>query len=271
MGNALAVEAVAQDLGTRRVGRCIFLFPSLSSTMDAAHRLAQLGVPEGAVVLAEEQTAGRGRFQRQWHSPPGVNLYLSIVLRPPAEAVRRVNMACSLAVVDTVRQIGGLSPSVKWPNDVRLRGRKVCGILIEGRWEGQSAGWLVVGIGLNVNADFASTPLEDVATSLALETGRLQDRTGVLRSLLRFLDQRYEQALTGYPLWREWQSHLEGLGQPLAVRWGQQVVEGVAEGVTPEGDLIVCQVDGTRAILPTGEVTTHTGVGSAPRTPGARR
>lgn len=257
MGSVLTVEAIATDLGTRRVGRCVYLFPTLSSTMDAAHRLAQVGVAEGAVVLAEEQMAGRGRFQRQWLSPPGVNLYLSIVLRPPAEAVRRVNMACSMAVVDTLHKVEGLTPTIKWPNDVRVRGKKVCGILIEGRWEGAGAGWMVVGIGLNVNAHFEGTPVEGIATSLAHEVGYPLDRVAVLRRLLQALDARYEQALAGVPLWKEWRLYLEGMGQPVAVRWGQQVVEGVAQGVTSEGDLMVRQSDGTLAILPAGEVTTR--------------
>lgn len=225
--------------------------------MDAAHRLAQVDVPEGTVVLAEEQTAGRGRFQRQWVSPPGVNLYLSIVLRPPAEAVRRVNMACSLAMVDTVHGATGLVPTVKWPNDMRLKGKKVCGILMEGRWEGESTGWLIVGIGMNVNASFAGTPLEETATSLAQEVGYSLDRVEVLRRLLHALDARYPQALTGAPLWREWQEHLEGMGARVTVRWGQQVRQGIARGVTPDGDLILQEDDGTLAVLPAGEVTTH--------------
>jgi BirA family biotin operon repressor/biotin-[acetyl-CoA-carboxylase] ligase len=253
----MLAAAVVHSLGTRRIGRCGYLFPRLPSTMDAAHRLAQVGVGEGAVVLAEEQTAGRGRLGRRWVSPPGVNLYLSLVLRPPAEAARRVNMACCLAVVDTVRQVGGLAPTIKWPNDVRLGGRKVCGILMEGRWDSGGMGWLVVGIGLNVNGAFTGTPLEGVATSLAQEVGHPLDRGAVLRALLRALDARYEQALAGVPLWQEWKGLLEGLGTRVTVRWGEQVVEGVAQGVTPEGDLLVAQEDGRVVALPAGEVTTH--------------
>ncbi|MFN3974190.1 MAG: biotin--[acetyl-CoA-carboxylase] ligase [Dehalococcoidia bacterium] len=253
----LTVDAIARALETRRVGCSLYLFPALTSTMDAAHRLAQVGVPEGTAVVAEEQTAGRGRFQRQWVSPPGVNLYLSVVLRPPAEALRRVNMACSLAVVDTVRKASGLMPTIKWPNDVRLKGKKVCGILTEGRWGSTGQGYLVVGIGLNVNARFSGTPLENTATSLAQEVGHPLDRVEVLQRLLRDLDTRYPQALAAAPIWVEWQQCLEGVGEPVVVRWGQQVVEGAAQGVTPEGDLIVRRQDGTLVILPAGEVTTR--------------
>jgi BirA family biotin operon repressor/biotin-[acetyl-CoA-carboxylase] ligase len=118
-------------------------------------------------------------------------------------------------------------------------------------------GWLVVGIGLNVNGAFTGTPLEGVATSLAQEVGHPLDRGAVLRALLRALDARYEQALAGVPLWQEWKGLLEGLGTRVTVRWGEQVVEGVAQGVTPEGDLLVAQEDGRVVALPAGEVTTH--------------
>ncbi|MCS7206494.1 MAG: biotin--[acetyl-CoA-carboxylase] ligase [Dehalococcoidia bacterium] len=263
MSRPLSLPDVARGLGTRLIGTAIYLFPRITSTMDAAYRLAQVGAPEGVVVLAEEQTAGRGRFQRAWVSPPGHNLYLSIILRPPAEALRRVNMACSLAVVDTVQKVAGLTPRVKWPNDVRLGGKKVCGILIEGRWEDPQTGWVVAGIGLNVNATFIGTPLADIATSLAQEVGHPLDRGEVLRRLLQALDSRYQQALDRFPLWKEWNHYLEGLGKPVAVQWGGDTVEGMAQGVTPDGDLVVLQDNGTTVVLPAGEVTTRVSAHSA--------
>ena len=129
----LSSRDVKRGLATAVIGRRVRCFRSLSSTMDTARRMAEGGAPEGAVVLAERQTRGRGRFERPWVSSPGQNLSLSIILRPPLDRMRSLNMAASVALVEAIHATTGLIATVKWPNDVRVNGKKVAGLLIEAR------------------------------------------------------------------------------------------------------------------------------------------
>ena len=129
----LSSRDVKHGLTTAVIGRRVRCFRSLSSTMDTARRMAEGGAPEGAVVLAERQTQGRGRFERPWVSTPGQNLSFSIILRPPLERMRSLNMAASVALVEAIHATTGLIATVKWPNDVRVNGKKVAGLLIEAR------------------------------------------------------------------------------------------------------------------------------------------
>ena len=192
----LSSRDVKRGLTTAVIGRRVRCFRSLASTMDTARRMAEGGAPEGAVVLAEQQTQGRGRFERPWVSSPGQNLSLSIILRPPIDRMRSLNMAASVALVEAIHATTGLIATVKWPNDVRVNGKKVAGLLIEARApsdDGQSdAGYAILGVGLNVNHDptpSLTPPAE--ATSLALALGRPVDRLRVLQAFLRSLDARY--------------------------------------------------------------------------------
>lgn len=257
----LTARGVKRGLGTMVVGCRVRCCRSLPSTMDAARRLAGRGAPEGTVVLAERQTQGRGRFNREWVSPPGMNLTFSVVLRPPLERMRYLNMAASVAIVDAVHATTELSATVKWPNDVRVEGRKVAGVLIEARAasEGGLGGYAVLGVGLNVNHDptpSLTPPAE--ATSLAAATGRPVDRLAVLQAFLRSLDAHYAAAANDEWLFERWRESLDILGQRVRIAWGGDgatVAEGVAVDVTPEGDLVLRRDDGSLATLNAGEVT----------------
>ena len=192
----LSSRDVKRGLATVVIGRCVLCFRALSSTMDTARRMAEGGLPEGAVVLAERQTQGRGRFERPWVSTPGQNLSFSIILRPPLDRMRSLNMAASVALVEAIHATTGLSSTVKWPNDIRVNGKKVAGLLIEARAPSDDAesdaGYAILGVGLNVNHDptpSLTPPAE--ATSLALALGRSVDRLRVLQAFLRSLDALY--------------------------------------------------------------------------------
>ena len=192
----LSSRDVKLGLATAVIGSRVRCFRSLSSTMDTARRMAEGGLPEGAVVLAERQTRGRGRFERPWVSTPGQNLSFSIILRPPLDRMRSLNMAASVALVEAIHATTGLSATVKWPNDVRVNGKKVAGLLIEARAPSDDAesdaGYAILGVGLNVNHDptpSLTPPAE--ATSLALALGRPVDRLRVLQAFLRSLDALY--------------------------------------------------------------------------------
>ncbi len=254
----LPARDVKRGLSTAVIGACVRSYASVSSTMDAARRLAERGAVEGTVVLAERQTRGRGRFNREWVSPPGRNLTLSIVLRPPLERMRTLNMAASVALVDAIRAAAGLDATVKWPNDVRLNGRKVAGILIEAR-AGAVYGYAILGVGLNVNHDptpSLTPPAE--ATSLAAATGRPVDRLVVLQAFLGALDALYAPDADAERLFRRWRGMLDTLGRRVRVAWGGDgatVAEGVAVDVTREGDLVLRREDGSTATLNAGEVT----------------
>ena len=253
---ALTPEAVTRGLGTRIVGRRVVCLATAESTMDEARREAEAGAPEGAVVLAEEQTGGRGRFHRAWLSPPGANLLLSVVLRPSLHELRRLNMAVTLAVARTVRAVTGIDPTVKWPNDVLLDRRKVSGILIESTLDGDAVRCAVAGIGLNVNFDPDPYPeIAATATSLMAAVGAPVSRLAALRTLLRELDELYASLGRSDAVYEEWRGLLDTLGQWVRVSWGRRVEDGLAADVDSEGNLILERRDGSRVTMLAGEVT----------------
>ncbi|MBI4233665.1 MAG: biotin--[acetyl-CoA-carboxylase] ligase [Chloroflexi bacterium] len=252
----MSVEAVRQGLATRIVGQRLLYCPQVTSTMDVARQEAAAGAPEGTVVLAEEQTAGRGRFQRRWVSPPGANLYFSVLLYPSLEELHRLNMAATLAVVRAVQVTTGLYPSIKWPNDIRLGGRKLCGILIESSLEGSAVRYAIVGIGVNVNLDTSQHPeIASIATSLSKERGGPVSRQVVLRAILEEMDSLYCSLKGGESAREEWVLHLETLGKWVQVRWGEHVEEGLAHDVDLEGNLVLERRDKSRITVAAGEVT----------------
>ena len=249
--------ALRSGLFTRIVGKRILYFQELSSTMDEAARLAEAGAEEGTVVVAGTQTSGRGRFGRTWVSPTG-NLYLSVVFRPTPLALTQLNLVTGVAVVRAIRKTTGLSPSIKWPNDVLVAGKKVAGLLIETVAQGSEVCYSVVGIGVNITLDDdAATALEGQATGLEEAAGRTIDRSGVLRQLLTDLDALYLRSTAGKSPQPEWQALLETLGQRIRVTWRDETWVGMAEGVDDAGNLLLRLDDGNLVTLTAGDVTLH--------------
>lgn len=252
-------------LYTRVVGRRLIYFRHLASTMDEAARMAQEGTETGTVVLAEEQSAARGRFRRQWVSPPG-NLHISVVLRPSTEVLRYLSIMSGVAVVRAIRKATGIRSTIKWPNDVMIGGKKVCGILVENTLRGDTVQHSVLGIGVNVTFDpSAVDELSGKATSLNQEAGTEVDPEALLRHLLQELDNLYlplRQArgaptdIAGSkPVIEEWRGLLETLGKRVEVTWVEDVYRGYAEDVDDAGNLLLRLEDGSVATLPAGEVT----------------
>lgn len=226
--------------------------------MDETRRLAETGSEEGAVVIAEEQTAGRGRFNRAWVSPRGQNLSFSVLLRPTASQLPFMNMAATLAVSRTVADVAGLSPTIKWPNDVRVRGLKISGILIETAIEQTEVIHAVVGIGLNVNFDPSEhKEIADISTSLFRETSRTHSRTTVLQRLLTHFDELYASVRAGNSLVPIWEQQLDTLGKSVHLTSHDTIVEGLAESVDDEGNLILRLADGSAFTAIAGEVTSQ--------------
>lgn len=255
----LSAEAIRAGLETEFVGRNLVFVPEVSSTNDTARNLAQGGAPEGTLVITDYQTAGRGRLARRWEAPPRSSLLLTLVFRPPLapHEVQRLTMVCGLAVVEAVEAETGLKAGLKWPNDVLIQGAKVGGILTELTLTGDRLDFAIVGIGLNVNLDPEELPgdLLTPATSLSQATGLKVMRLSLLWSLLRSVEARYISLVGGHAPQAEWAKRLVTLGRPVTVSGAGFMLEGVAEGVTADGALLVRCADGRVKTVLAGDVT----------------
>ena len=234
---------------------------SVASTMDEAARWAAEGAPHGAVVVAERQHGGRGRHGRVWASAPGQSLLLTVVLRPslPAERIGLIPLAAGLAVAETAAAFGA-DARIKWPNDVRVEGRKLAGVLAETTWTGGRPHALL-GIGLNVAQDAFPPPLDGTATSLLLATGQPVPRLAPLEPLLVRLGDMLGQAEADPDaLVAAVEARMEGGGGRVAVRdpsSGRVVAEGRVLGLAPGGALRLATEAGEVEVV-AGEVTLAT-------------
>jgi len=231
-------------LHTHDLGQVLHCEDELPSTNDAAKELAEAGAVHGEVVIAESQTAGRGRRGRTWVSPSGRNLYMSVVLRPHLAPQRapELTLVASLAACDACRQ-AGVEAGIKWPNDVLVEGRKVAGILTELSAESDEVHWVVLGIGVNLNAEDADFPdeLRDVASSLAIERGQPVPRALFTAALLSTLEQWLDlHAADGFgPIRDAWRARSCTLGREVRVDVEGREITGRAEDIDDTGALLV--------------------------------
>ena len=236
---------------------------SCASTNDLAAAWAREGAPAGAVVIADEQTSGRGRLGRAWHSPPGESLYMSVVLRPalPPRRLPPLTLAVAVALAETIAALGA-KPFLKWPNDVLLhegafaKGRKLAGILTEASVMGSRVEHAIVGIGVNLNTSQFPDELEKKATSLLHALGRTIDRDAFARSLCARLavwhDKLVDEGASGIlAAWRAWPSTI---GQRVTTTIGERDVNGVAESLDDEGHLWLRSDEGERLRVTAGDV-----------------
>lgn len=254
----LTPEAITRDLNTRFVGQRVVYYSSVDSTNKVAKSLAQKGAPAGTTVIADEQTAGRGRMARTWYAPPGSSLLLSVLLRPTMEVSRLAEllMASALATASAIEHSTGLSVDLKWPNDVILRGKKAGGILIESGFRGEVLDYVVAGIGLNVNFDVNQVPeIAQTATSLSSELGHEVNRLELLRALLRLLETEYENLEAGGSPYQRWAARLTGVGEAAVVSTPTGQERGIAEGVDADGALVLRRADGSVARITVGDVS----------------
>ncbi len=253
--DTLSAEAITRDLGTRLVAQKVLYYPSLTSTMDIARQQARQGTLEGTVIIADEQTAARGRLKRTWLSPRG-NIALSLILFPDLSHLSSLIMLASLAVVHSITSVTGLKPQIKWPNDVLISGKKVCGILIENSVQKNGVEYAIVGIGIDANLRLADFPeIQPIATSLSDELGREVSRLEVIRSLLVEMEGLYQVMMDGGSLYPEWRDSLVTLGKKVRVTEGDTVIEGIAESVDRDGSLLLRRPDGTLSRIIAGDVT----------------
>ena len=251
----LVAATVRQGLFTRIVGRRLLYYPELSSTMDEAARLGEGDTEEGAVVVAEIQSAGRGRQGRSWVSQPG-NLLVSVLFRPTLEALPFISIIGGIAAARAVRKVTGLEPKIKWPNDLLIGGRKAAGILAESAISGDTVWYAVLGVGMNVSLDTAQDEqISAFATSVNAAAGREVPREDLLRQFLMDLDALYLALGQGKSPIEEWQDLLETTGRRLVATWGNDTFTGVAEGTDQMGNLLLRQDDGSLLTLTAGDVT----------------
>ena len=256
-------STLADQLQTRFLGKPLHFFDTIDSTNTYAARLAREGASEGTAVIADSQSGGKGRLGRSWISPPGVNLYLSAILRPPVPAVTvpQLNLLAAVAVADTIVQVCSLTPAIKWPNDVLVGGKKVCGILAEMQTETGTLRAVVLGIGVNLNAPLDAFPeeLREKASSLFLAGGRLVDRSAFTVALLTHLEKLYVLWLEGgfstlRPVWEHHAAWM--MGQQITVAAPDGTVAGTVLGLDSDGALLLREGDsGTPRRLLAGDVT----------------
>ncbi len=256
-----SAENISEGLETEVVGKEIFTFETLASTNDDLMERARAGAAEGVVVVADKQTKGRGRFDRSWSSPSGCNLYFSILLRPrlfPA-ALPQITLTAAVSLCETLRAATNLEVQIKWPNDLWIGRRKICGILTEMTTRGETVEAVVLGIGLNVNMEDPIIPeaLQGIATSLSCEAGRRFDRARLLQKLLVSLDRDYRLFLReGFePFRKRFAERSLTRGRDVTTSVSGREVFGRTVGVSRNGGLLIREKDGRVLELHSGEVS----------------
>jgi len=260
VGNRLVAQEVTRDLRAEIMGRRVTVLDCAASTNDLAWQEALSGAAEGTVVFAEEQTAGRGRMGRPWHSPPGSGLLMSVVLRPELQVQQSnlLTVMSSVAVAQALQERLALHARIRWPNDITIRDRKVAGILVEGR-SLATGSVFVLGIGLNVNAslDEFLPELRETATSLAIETGTPVNRNDAARWLLAALERWYLDLRQGDygRIARQWRRLSSTLGERVALLENGREFRGRVLDLSLEDGLIVRLDEGVTRVFHPSTVT----------------
>jgi len=254
----LSKTELQENLHTTIIGKKLFLFDSIDSTNTCAKALAETNCEEGTVVIAEMQTAGRGRLGRTWSSDSGKNLLFSILLRP-AISIEQSGLLSLLAAVATssaIESVLGIKTFCKWPNDLLFEGKKCCGILLESSITAKTFQYAIVGIGLNVNQPQFPDELNARATSLIAASGNSINRTMLLKSILEYFDRYYIMLLKNDTdtIVKDWRNRSTMLGKSITFIQENNTITGIARDITNDGGLILETPTGTNVFY-AGEVT----------------
>ena len=257
----LAVDLQSRQRNGQLIGNAIRVLPQTTSTNDEASRAALEGHPEGLVIFAESQSAGRGRMGRRWSSPAGRGLWFSVLLRPslaPSECTQ-LTAASANALVRAIQSTTGITPEIKWPNDLLIKGKKIAGILTEMSAELEHVRSVILGIGIDANQTASEFPadLRNIATSLKLATGKTVSRADLAEAVLRELDREYARILAGQfaAVAEEWGSRCSTLGKQVTIDMGARRVRGRAEALDENGALLLRTEHGRIERIIGGEVT----------------
>ena len=252
---------LAPYLETKRYGRVVHTYDSCETTQMIAHDKAQLGADEGTLIVSDEQTAGRGRLMRPWSSPSGHGIWMSLIIRPnlSMKEAPQVTLVTAVAIVRALEKVAAIDPVIKWPNDLLVGGKKIAGILTEMQADPDQVQALIIGIGLNVHQRPSDFPdeLREQATSVAMETGEAIERAKLVAAIMnemeRFIDM-YER--NGFePIKLLWESYAVTTGQLIRATLVDEVIEGVARGISDDGLLQIEEEDGTIRSLYSADVT----------------
>ncbi len=252
-------KEITDILGTKEFGRTIFTFDSIDSTNTFAKTLSEQKGPHGTLIIADEQTTGRGRLQRQWISTKGKNLLFTLIFYPEfgIEKISLLPFVGSLAVTDAIENLTGLSVTCKWPNDVLINGKKVCGMLLESSAGRSRSSKVILGIGVNVNQEKFPEDLLLKASSLKNESGIEIHRVRLLASIAEELENRYDQ-LAHYPsqlLLSDWKMKALLFGKKITVLESEFSYAATAIDVAEDGSLIIQTDDGKKKNIFAGDVS----------------
>ena len=257
-GSIYNETTIADQIHTKWAGKTVHFAREIDSTNLWIKRLAKEGAPEGTLALAEFQSAGRGRLGRSWEVPEGTSVMMSILLRPKFEPqyAPTLTLVMGMAVAKAVKNLG-FDVSIKWPNDVVVSHKKICGILTEMGVRDGKIDYAVIGVGINVNIKEFPEEMVDKAASLYLESGKEFDRSQIPGLVMEAFEKYYEKFaatcdLSG--LKEEYESILANYNQPVRVL-AKEPYEGVARGITDGGELLVEKTDGTIVAVSAGEVS----------------
>lgn len=256
---------ICEGLETETIARdpsLVYHFAQLATTNDCLKELAEKGAPEGTVIFAEEQIAGKGRLGRTWSSPRNKGIWLSVLLRPnkPLEEISVFTLLTAVAVARSInKKCPDITAGIKWPNDILIKGRKVCGILTELKAEADRLHYLITGIGLNYGAASNDFPpeLKEIATSILLESkGPPPARMVMAREILRQLDSIYHDYLNlgTEEILKQWREFNITLGKKVTIKSLRETFSGVALGIDQMGALIVAGSGGGQKRFITGEI-----------------
>ncbi|WP_211744977.1 biotin--[acetyl-CoA-carboxylase] ligase [Paenibacillus sp. Marseille-Q4541] len=253
-------DEIMQYVNTNTFGRRVHLLESTFSTQVDAIKLAEEGEKTGTLVVADMQTNGRGRQGKNWFSPAGKGIWMSLILRPelPIRYMPQLTLLTGVAVCSAIRNVTGVEAGLKWPNDILVDGRKVCGILLESATEDNKVRYCIAGIGIDVNLSEQDYPeeLSSIATSLKIESGSMISRSKLIGEVMNELEARYEQyEKEGFaPILKEWEALSASLGKQVRTETPNLVIEGKAIGLSDSGGLIVLTKEGKKSTIFSGEV-----------------
>jgi BirA family biotin operon repressor/biotin-[acetyl-CoA-carboxylase] ligase len=254
---------INKHLKTKTFGRVIRFYREVESTNDVAFDLAKEGAAEGTVVIADTQTKGRGRLQRKWISPPGFNLYMSIIFRPSISSkdATILTLVSSIALFETVNS-HGIKSQIKWPNDLLINRRKVAGVLTEMEPDGERVEFVLVGLGVNLNMtrevmNNLMGEVSEIATSVREELGREVDRSEFAANLINLLEKWYDEfnSKGKSNIIGEWKKRWGDLNKRVRVRIDGNVIEGIAYDLDQNGFLLIKKDNGEIERIIAGDVT----------------
>lgn len=256
----MTAEEWAGQLSTHWAGRQVIYLAETDSTNNQAKRLAEEGTVHGTLVVAEQQSAGKGRRGRSWSSPPGTGIFMSLVLKPELkpECASMVTLVAALSVSRALEEVTGLKPMIKWPNDLVLNKKKVTGILTEMSAEPGKIQYIVVGIGINVNMTEFPAELKDMATSLRLEAGRQISREELTAAFLKCFEEdfeQYEKTSDLSLLLEEYNKRLINRGNEVRILDPAGEYSGKALGINEKGGLMVERENRHIEVITSGEVS----------------